>query len=93
MNDDTLKEMMSININDKLWTLQERKELIDYAVQKFLSKQQTKKAVEPPAKNPQIEPDVFIEDSSDSADNDSDSSFDDTENNSETDRDSDAETY
>ena len=72
---------------------QEREELIDYAVQKFLSKGRTKKAVEPPAKTPQIEPDVFIEDSSDSSDNDTDSSFEDTENNSKTDGANDAETY
>ena len=49
-----------------------------------------KKAVEPPAKNPRIEPDVSIEDS-DSSDNGTDSSFEVTENNSETDGDNDAE--
>ena len=72
---------------------QEREELIDYAVQKFLSKGRTKKAVKSPAKIPRIEPDVFIEDSSDSSDNNTDLSFEDTENNSETDGASDAETY
>ena len=83
---------MSININGKLWTPQKREELIDYAVQKFLSKRRTKKAVKPLAKNPRTEPDVFIEDSSDSSDNDTDSSFEDTENNSETDGANDAKT-
>ena len=57
-----------------------REELIDYAVQKFLSKPQTKKAVKSPAKPPQIKPDVVIEDSSDSSDNDTDLRFEDTEN-------------
>ena len=66
---------MSININGKLWTPQEREEVINHAVQKFLSKRRTKKAVEPPAKSPRTEPDIFIEDSSDSSDNDTDSSF------------------
>ena len=51
---------MSININGKLRTPQEREELIDCAVQNFLSKRRMKKAVEPPAKNPRIEPDVSI---------------------------------
>ena len=83
---------MSININGKLRTPQEREELIDCAVQNFLSKRRMKKAVEPPAKNLRIEPDVSIEDSSDSSDNGTDSSFEDTENNSETDGDNDAET-
>ena len=92
-NHDTLQDMMSININGKLWTPQEREEVINHAVQKFLSKRRTKKAVEPPAKSPRIEPDIFIEDSSDSSDNDTDSSFEDTENNSETDGANDAETY
>ena len=73
--------------------LQEREEVIDYAVQKFLSKGQTKKAVEPPAKNPWIEPDVFIEHSPDSFDNNTDLSFEDTENNSERDRANDTQTY
>ena len=49
---DTLQDWMSININAKLWTHQERDELIDCAVQMFLSNQQTKKDVEPPVKKP-----------------------------------------
>ena len=88
----TLQDIMSININGKLRTPQEREELIDCAFQNFLSKRRMKKAVEPPAKNPRIEPDVSIKDSSDSSDNGTDSSFEDTENNSETDGDNDAET-
>ena len=52
MYHDTLQDLMSININAKLWTHQERDELIDYAVQKFLSKQRTKKSAEPSVKNP-----------------------------------------
>ena len=67
-------------------------EFIDYAVQKFFSKWQTKKAVEPPAKNWWIEPDVFIKDSSNSSDNNTDLSFGDTENNFKAGGDDDAET-
>ena len=92
MNHDTVQDMMSININDKLWTPQEREEFIDYAVQKFFSKWQTKKAVEPPAKNQWIELDVFIKNSSDSSDSSTDLSFEDTENNFKTGGDDDAET-
>ena len=66
-------------------------EFIDYAVQKFFSKWQTKKAVEPPAKNWWIEPDVF-KDSSNSSDNNTDLSFGDTENNFKAGGDDDAET-
>ena len=51
-----------------------------------------KKAVEPPAKTPRIEPDVIIKGSSDSPNDKIDSSFEDTENGSEIDRDNDAET-
>ena len=63
-----------------------------YVVKRFLSKRQTKKVVEPPPKTPEIEPDVVIEDSSDSSNNGTTSIFKDKENDSETDPDNDAET-
>ena len=94
MNHDTLQALMSINIIEKLWTPKEREreELIDYAVQTFISKRRTKKTVKPPAKPPRIEPDVIIKSSSDSSDSSIGSSFADTENDSETNRVNDVET-
>ena len=96
MNHDTLQALMSINIIEKLWTPKERErereELIDYAVQTFISKRRTKKTVKPPAKPPRIEPDVIIKSSSDSSDSNIGSSFADTENDSETNRVNDVET-
>ena len=87
---------MSINIIEKLWTpreregerdrdrdrerQREREELIDYAVQTFISKRRTKKTVKPPAKPPRIEPDVIVKNSSDSSNSNIGSSFADTEN-------------
>ena len=85
---------MSINIIEKLWTPREREteteterdrdrdreELIDYAVQTFISKRRTKKTVKPPAKPPRIEPDVIIKSSSGSSNSNIGSSFADTEN-------------
>ena len=85
MNHDTLQDLMSININDKLWTPQEKDD-IKNACQKFLSKRRTKSAAEPPAKAPRIEADVVIEDDS-SESSDMDSSSEDTEIDSETDKD------
>ena len=94
MNHDTLQALMSINIIEKLWTPKEREreELIDYAVQTFISKRRTKKTVKPPAKPPRIEPDVIIKSSSDSSNSNIGSSFADTENDSETNRVNDVET-
>lgn len=86
MNHDTLQDLILINISDKLWTPQEKDDIIENACQKFLSKRQTKSAAEPPAKAPRIEADVVIEDDS-SESSDMDSSLEDTESDSETDKD------
>ena len=78
MNHDTLQDLMSIN-NDKLWTSQEKKDIIENACQKFLSKRRTKRAAEPPSKTPWIEAHV-------------DSSSEDTESDSETDKNNNTDT-
>ena len=45
---ETMASLMLININDKIWTQQEREEIIQRAVDKYLSKRQIKRVATPP---------------------------------------------
>ena len=81
INHDTLHELMSININEKLWNPQEREGLIDYTVQNFFFKRLSNLHQK---KNRNLT--RFTSDS------DTNSSFEDTENNPNTDRENEAGT-
>ena len=68
-----------------------KKDIIENACQKFLSKRRTKKAAEPSAKAPWIEADNVIEDDFPES-SDINLTSEDTESDSETDKDNNADT-
>ena len=82
----TLEELLIININDKLWSAQERDEIIRHAADKFLSKRRLTRVSHatisepPPEKRMRIDDDSINqsedESTTDASDSDNDSSSD-----------------
>ena len=52
---ETIKSLMKINLTDKIWTEKEKNEILETAVDVYLSKQQGKKIAEPPKKVSRME--------------------------------------
>lgn len=48
MKHETMENLMLVNINDKLWSMQEREEIIKDAVDKYLEKRRFKRTSVPP---------------------------------------------
>ena len=47
---ETIESLMKINLSDKIWTEKEKNEILERAVDVYLSKQRGKKIAEPPKK-------------------------------------------